>query len=127
MRWFTPLALVALVAMGAVRPAQATGGPAERTSSAPRDRARATATVCEVTHASKLAPRRGTAPRTVIGERRSHGDEVFLVPRVVTLLALPTLAYLAPIAIAVPRSAPAPVDEVARGPPSVVVLSRSPH
>lgn len=127
MRWFTPFALVALVAMGAVRPAQATG-PAERTSmSAPRERARATATLREATHASKLAPRRGLAPRTVIGERRSHGDEVFVVPRVVTLLALPTLAYLAPLAVAVPRSAPAPVAEVARGPPSVVVLSRSPH
>lgn len=126
MRWFAPIALVALVAAGAVRPAHATdtSDTAIRTA---KSALRSTAALREASGSAKLAPPRTTAGRGAVSDRRPEADQVFVVPRIVTLDAVPTLTELAPFAVASPRPRPAAIARVARGPPSLVVLSRPRH
>lgn len=125
MRWFAPVVIVALVAAGASRPADAARARCVSISTS-TSTARSTATAREATGSVKLTPRRGVVGRGAVSDRRTDGDEVFVVPRVVALVAIPTLSLLVPSAIVVPRTASPRIDEVARGPPSLVVLSTSP-
>jgi hypothetical protein len=110
MRCFAPIVIVALVAAGTVRPAYAARSPSQPTSiSVSTDTARA------------AAPRRGLVGRTALSERRTDGDEVFIVPCTVELVAIPTLSLIPVAEISLPSFEPVSIDEVARGPPSLVV------
>lgn len=124
MRWCVPFVIVALVVAGSVRPAQATRA-SDRASMSASSGARATAMRSETSETSKLAPRRGPVARGAMSERRSGVDEVFVVPRIVELLAAPTLTSLVAPMVVCLRSGSAPVEAVARGPPFVVVPSSS--
>ncbi|GEM_PF-4629320 len=125
MRWFAPVVIVALVAAGASRPADAARSQRAATS-ASSTTARPAVTARDATGSVKLTPRRGVVGRGSVSDRRTDGDEVFVAPRIVALVAIPTLSLLVPTATVVPRTASPRIDEVARGPPSLVVLSTSP-
>lgn len=111
MRWFAPVVIVALVVMGATPPAQATRTSEHRSS------------VNAAQGPVKLVPRRAVIERGAASDRRTDSDEVFLVPRTVEIVAIPSLSLLPVPAILVPRITAALVEQIARGPPSPVVLS----
>ncbi|MGE0398514.1 MAG: hypothetical protein AB7T06_17540 [Kofleriaceae bacterium] len=122
MRWFAPIVIVAVVAAGATRPADAMRARDRASMSASTSNALATKATRVATWPAKLAPRRAPMGRTAASDRRSDLDEVFVVPRVIELVAIPVLSRIAlPVPIA-RRATLVVVDEVARGPPSRVVL-----
>jgi hypothetical protein len=113
MRWFAPIVIVALVATGAMPHAHAARTSEHRSSITP---SRSPAT---------LVSRHAVVGRGAASDRRSDHGEVFIVSRTALPPAIRTLSLLVPPAIAACRTTPASVDEVARGPPSLVVLSPS--
>lgn len=110
MRWFAPIVILALVATGTTPSAHATRTSEHHSS------------VTTSQGPVKLVPRRAFAGRGAATDRRTDTDEVFLVPRTVEILAIPSLSLIAVSVVLVPRICRALIDEVARGPPPRVVL-----